>query len=59
MTTAIQRLNQAGCKVNGLVLNAVPDGAGGYAYSRRYGGGAYRAYYQEMDMTHRPFTTHP
>ncbi|VXA95717.1 putative tyrosine-protein kinase EpsB [Burkholderia sp. 8Y] len=49
VTTAIQRLNQAGCKVNGLVLNAVPDGAGGYAYSRRYGGGAYKAYYQEMN----------
>jgi tyrosine-protein kinase Etk/Wzc len=45
--TAVQRLNQAGCKVNGLVLNAVPDGAGGYAYARRYGGGAYKAYYQE------------
>ncbi|MFM0053122.1 polysaccharide biosynthesis tyrosine autokinase [Caballeronia grimmiae] len=49
VTTAIQRLNQAGCKVNGLVLNAVPDGAGGYAYSRRYGGGAYRASYQTTD----------
>ena len=46
---AIQRLNQAGCKVNGLVLNAVPDGAGGYAYSRRYGGGAYKFYYQGVD----------
>jgi len=49
VSTAIQRLNQAGCKVNGLVLNAVPDGAGGYAYSRRYGGSAYKSYYQEMD----------
>ncbi|MDR5759819.1 polysaccharide biosynthesis tyrosine autokinase [Caballeronia sp. LZ035] len=49
--TAIQRLNQAGCKVNGLVLNAVPDGAGGYAYARRYGGGAYKAYYQETSSS--------
>ncbi|WP_159463051.1 polysaccharide biosynthesis tyrosine autokinase [Caballeronia ptereochthonis] len=49
VTAAIQRLNQAGCKVNGLLLNAVPEGAGGYAYSRRYGGGAYKSYYQEMD----------
>ncbi|BAN26929.1 exopolysaccharide transport protein family [Caballeronia insecticola] len=47
VSTAVQRLNQAGCKVHGLVLNAVPEGAGGYAYARRYGGAAYRSYYQE------------
>ncbi|SAK80472.1 exopolysaccharide transporter [Caballeronia hypogeia] len=51
VSTAVQRLNQAGCKVNGLVLNAVPEGAGGYAYARRYGSAAYRSYYQETGQS--------
>jgi tyrosine-protein kinase Etk/Wzc len=46
MNAAVERLNQAGCKVNGLVLNGIPDGAGGYAYAMRHGTHAYKAYYQ-------------
>ena len=48
---AVQRLNQAGCKVNGLVLNAVPEGAGSNAYARRYGGRSYKAYYQKLSSS--------
>jgi tyrosine-protein kinase Etk/Wzc len=51
ISTAVQRLNQAGCKVNGLVLNAVPEGAGSNAYARRYGGRSYKAYYQKLSSS--------
>jgi tyrosine-protein kinase Etk/Wzc len=46
MTEAVERLNQAGCKVQGVLLNGIPQGVGGYAYSRKYGVRAYGDYYE-------------
>jgi tyrosine-protein kinase Etk/Wzc len=50
MSEAVYRLKQAGCKVHGILLNGIPQGAGGYAYARKYGVRAYGEYYESKQL---------